>query len=83
LLVSGGMAEPSTPVVHEEHTLRDRIAGEFLEMPGMRITLAQAQRLWHVDVGTARRLLETLVSAGFLWESRSYYQRTTTGRRAA
>ena len=31
-----------------------RIRGEFLEMPGLRLTSAQAARLWHVDAATVR-----------------------------
>ena len=43
-----------------------RIRSEFLEMPGLVLTPAQAARLWAVDRPTAERVLDTLVSAGFL-----------------
>ncbi|HXH05693.1 MAG TPA: hypothetical protein VNI83_03785 [Vicinamibacterales bacterium] len=48
-----------------EEVLR-RIQGEFLEMPGLRLTLAQAQRLWNLDRDVCETLLATLVDAGFL-----------------
>ena len=52
-----------------EHTLRaamTRVRGEFLEMPGMRLTLNQAAKLMGVDVDTAAELLSSLVRVGFL-----------------
>lgn len=35
-------------------------------MPGLRLTLAQACRLWQLDSGTCHALLEQLVSERFL-----------------
>lgn len=46
--------------------LLNRIRGEYLEMPGLRLTPAQAARLWAVDLELARELLTVLVEAGFL-----------------
>ena len=43
-----------------------RIRGEFLEMPGMRLTGPQAQRLWGLDAAACEALLDMLVDAGFL-----------------
>jgi hypothetical protein len=40
------------------------IDAEFREMPGMRLTPAQAQRLWHLSPDECSRVLDTLVSAG-------------------
>jgi hypothetical protein len=56
---------------HEEVTdvILQRIYGEFLEMPGMRLTLSQAQRLWGLDERTCRVLLEYLVDTKFLCRS--------------
>jgi hypothetical protein len=51
--------------------LLDRIRGEYREMPGLRLTLAQACRLWHVDHTTCRALLDRLVAEHFLHEIRS------------
>ena len=43
-----------------------RIRGEYLEMPGLRLTTAQAQRLWGIDQVTCVMMLEALVEARFL-----------------
>jgi len=47
-----------------------RIRGEFLEMPGLRLTSAQAARLWAVDRRTSERILDGLTTAGFLLRNR-------------
>ena len=46
--------------------LLTRIRGEFLEMPGLRLTSAQAARLWAVDRRTSEWILDGLTNAGFL-----------------
>jgi hypothetical protein len=45
---------------------------EFLEMPGLRLTFAQAMRLWGLSEEDCQRVIETLIGACFL-------QRTSTG----
>jgi hypothetical protein len=52
-----------------EQTLQ-RIRAEFLEMPGLRLTVEQAQRLWHIDGPTCAALLQHLVDVKFLGCSR-------------
>ena len=54
--------------VHEDSItgLLTRIRGEFLEMPGLRLTSAQAARLWAVDLRTSDWILDGLTTAGFL-----------------
>jgi hypothetical protein len=47
-----------------------RIQGEFAEMPGLRLTPAQAQRLWGLDRKVCDQLLEALVQANFLSQTR-------------
>jgi hypothetical protein len=65
---------------HHESTLQ-RIYVEFMEMPGVRLTCAQAQRLWGLDEPTCRQLLEALVEARFLTRTNSgAYARLTEGR---
>ena len=44
----------------------DRIRGEYLEMPGLRLTLAQAARFWSLERGVCARVLDALVEARFL-----------------
>ena len=61
-----------------------RVHGEFLEMPGLRLTCRQAQRLLGLDEATCRRLLELLVDAKFLRRSgNGVYMRQTDGRAEA
>jgi hypothetical protein len=48
------------------HLLVDRIRGEFREMPGLQLTLAQAQRLFGLDPAACRQVIEMLVDASFL-----------------
>jgi hypothetical protein len=52
-----------------EEVLR-RVQGEFLEMPGLRLTAAQAQRLWGLDAASCSALLGALVDARFLSRTR-------------
>ena len=46
--------------------LLDIVRGEYLEMPGLRLTRRQAQRLWALDTTTCNALLNSLERAGFL-----------------
>ena len=52
-----------------EDALR-RVRGEFLEMPGLRLTPGQARRLWGLDAGACDALLASLVAANFLFRTR-------------
>ena len=47
-----------------------RVQGEFLEMPGLRLTQAQARRLWGLDAASCDALLGALVDAKFLFRTR-------------
>ena len=47
-----------------------RVRGEYREMPGLRLTKAQAQRLWGLDRKVCDALLEALVDAKFLFRTR-------------
>ena len=56
------------------------IRSEYLEMPGLSLTKAQAQRLWGLDPRTCDLLMEEMVSARFLWRTPSAcYVRTDVG----
>ena len=46
--------------------LLQRIRGEYSEMPGLRLTIAQAQRLWGLDYETSHAALDALVAGAFL-----------------
>ena len=47
-----------------------RIQGEYVEMPGLRLTAAQAQRLWGLERDVCDALLGALVDAHFLAQTR-------------
>ncbi len=44
----------------------ERIRAEFLEMPGLTLTLPQASRLWGLTTPQAETLLSELIARGFL-----------------
>jgi hypothetical protein len=44
----------------------ERVRGEFLEMPGLRLTIPQAARLWGLDVPSCEEVLDVLIRASFL-----------------
>jgi hypothetical protein len=61
-------------------TMLKRIRGEYLEMPGLRLTMAQAQRLCGVERTLCQRVLRTLVETGFLCvKTDGTYARVTDG----
>lgn len=46
--------------------LLERIRGEYREMPGLRLTLPQACRLWQLDAETCETVLHLLIAERFL-----------------
>ena len=50
--------------------LKTRVRSEFVEMPGLRLTAAQAQRLWGLERDVCDALLGALVDAKFLAQTR-------------
>jgi hypothetical protein len=44
----------------------ERARAEFLEMPGLRLTAAQARRLWTLEAGVCDAVLDALLAARFL-----------------
>lgn len=61
--------EQCTVTLHRtsaDDALLRRVRSEFREMPGMRLTIDQAMRLWAIDRPTCSDLLSTLVAAHFL-----------------
>ena len=59
------MADNNIAVVSREELL-GRIRSEYLEMPGLCLTLAQAQRLWGLDASTCSGLFAVLTADKFL-----------------
>jgi hypothetical protein len=47
-----------------------RVQAEFLEMPGLRLTDAQARKLWGLDAASCSTLLDALVKLNFLFRTR-------------
>jgi hypothetical protein len=43
-----------------------RVREEFREMPGLRLTSAQATRLWGLEQDACRQVLEALVATAYL-----------------
>ncbi len=43
-----------------------RVRGEFVEMPGLRLTPAQATRLWGLEQEACRTVINALIDASFL-----------------
>jgi hypothetical protein len=62
------------------HDLERRVWGEYREMPGHRLTVPQACRLWGTDTETSATVLERLVRRGFLRRTGPYYFRADLGR---
>ncbi len=52
-----------------------RIHHEFRVTPGLRLTAAQAARLWNTDVAVSRRVLDALVETTFLRRDEGLYMR--------
>jgi hypothetical protein len=66
----------ATVALHEERHMEldivvDRVREEFREMPGLRLTPAQATRLWGLERETAAAVIERLVACSFLRRTES------------
>lgn len=63
------------PGPHEAAQMQ-RIRAEYVDMPGLNLTVAQAARLWGVSIGHAERLLSEMVDERFLErDARGLYRR--------
>jgi hypothetical protein len=58
------------PIVSPNPQLLARIRSEYHEMPGLRLTLVQARRLWCLDILTCAAALAALQATGFLRATR-------------
>ena len=66
---AGGAAMTESLVIVSRQQILRRICGEYLEMPGLRLTCKQAQRLWGIDEQTCVQILESLAQEKFLYRS--------------
>jgi len=58
-------------------TVLERARADFVEMPGLELTVAQAGRFWNLGVDDCRHVLDALADAGFLkWTARRTVIRT-------
>jgi DNA-binding IclR family transcriptional regulator len=62
------MYDTAAPPDHQTSALRalQLLKSEYLEMPGLRLTVRQASRLIALDADKTQPLLEALVDTGFL-----------------
>jgi hypothetical protein len=67
----------------EYSLLKSRVSAEFREMPGLRLTLAQASRLFSMDPGSCQNVLDGLVARGELASDGRIFARADAGRRCA
>jgi hypothetical protein len=66
-----------------DRRLVQRLRAEFLEMPGLRLTIIQARRLCGIDAGLCEAVLDALVDVKFLRRNRDgTYSRLSDGRSA-
>ena len=57
--------------------MADRVRADFMEMPGLELTVPQAVRLWHFGTDDCRTVLDALVDLGFLrWTAKRTVVRT-------
>ena len=63
--------------------LHARIRGEYQEMPGLRLTVAQAARLFNLEVAHCAQVLDALVTDGALWTNGRQFLSHNVGRRFA
>jgi len=52
-----------------------RVRSDFFQLPGLKLTVAQAARLWAVGQELAQSILEDLNAAGFLIRDDDHYAR--------
>ena len=69
-----------TPMPQDRSDLELRLRAEFVEMPGMKLTLPQASRLFHVDPGECESVLRELVRNGELSSDGTAFARAGFGR---
>jgi predicted transcriptional regulator of viral defense system len=71
--------EDSMSAFVDQHLIQ-RLRAEYIEMPGMRLTIEQVRRLCGIDAHACKVVLESLVKAGFLYLlSDGSYARLTEG----
>jgi len=67
----------------DEHDLCARVRAEFHEMPGLKLTLPQASRLFSIEPIRCERVLGALVHAGHLATDGTAFASPRGGRHSA
>jgi DNA-binding IclR family transcriptional regulator len=65
-----------------DHDLHLRIHAEYREMPGLKLTLAQASRLFNLDRTRCAEALDALVDRGLLSTDGHTFLQARTDRRS-
>ena len=72
-----------TKTVDDDQQLCTRIQAEFREMPGLRLTLPQAARLFSLEPVRCERVLSALVETGQLSTTGTAFTSSRDGRTSA
>ena len=68
---------------HTDREVGARIRAEYHEMPGLRLTLSQAARLFNLEPTRCARVLDGLVKNRALWTNGREFLAQNVGRRCA
>lgn len=79
----GGKAMHAPGLAHTDRALHARIRAEYHEMPGMCLTVAQAARLFNLELTQCAHVLNALVTSGALWTDGRQFLGSNLGRRGA
>jgi hypothetical protein len=75
LTSTDALTQPKT-----EHDLVARVCAEFTEVPGLKLTLWQASRLFGLEVARCEQLFRLLVQDGVLRRQGDCFAHCSTGR---
>jgi hypothetical protein len=80
VMIARSLATDDALIMRTTQDLVSRIRAEYLEMPGMRLTIQQVQRLCGIEQTLCKAVLDSLVGAKFLCvKSDGAYARLTDG----
>src|SRR5262245_19429370 len=85
-LLAGITPATRTVLRHAEspRELMARVRNEYLEMPGLSLTLRQAERMWNARPNECQHVLDELVGLGFLARTRlGAFVRADSGKAGA
>lgn len=68
------------PSLDDDRQIQARIKAEYEEMPGLRLTLPQAARLFGLEPARCAQVLEWLLVEGVIWTNGREFIGRSTGR---